>query len=800
MRESSSDPKRRRVCENPRQLGSKADSENNMTADGRACQVENSDQTAENFSAKVLTPLKTSHLLALNAQVLISPKPNKVPKTPSKSKEPIPNCIQKKMKKFKGSYTTYYYHSCDDFNYEDMKEVRAWMAENPDHESHKSGSSPTKAKCPQTLLSCMKRVKVEQKFVIRHLCDSTVFNSNSAAKSWMRDNPEHKPCPTLWFKDNDDPSGEVEKDAADEGDEQDPNVEGSDQVGDGQLVEDVVQAQGEERLDENYSVLKVIPEEKEKPASRDDDESSKAISSKRAAPEKGNVNLKEDGFDADSEEVDSDDEVKKKSLKGGKGKKGNAASLRAKSPSLITQKNAPPCMKRRDRKIENKRVSGFFHECNSQWFSSWTEAKKWLLENEDHLNNTLEKGTTDKKVKKENLSKGSDAVKERSNTKGDHERKAGESSSSESDYEEENDKVLPEPSRRNKDTQKTAKAESISSMSPLAIMEASMEAEEEGHHEMDTTETQPLDEMSKEEVESKGDLGKKSKKQGKVKAHKEANKKVDESESDSGEEMGNSKSRMVGMQLEAELEKTSKTMAGESDGRKETKEQWGKLEGNEEADATVDDKSNTPEGNLNRSEVDKIKEKEQAGPSSSDSDSGTEAFSGSEKTKSAPPSSRDETSLAVQSPKVTDIQTKSKGSPAKSGIRRKEEESSSSCSDTDTESEAEKSKAPARKPAPGVNATVVGPNKGVVGPNKGVVGPNKGGSSTESDSESEENDSESEENRPLLAIEDKSAVSADKTAANLSKGSDAVKEGGNERKAGESSSSESDDEEESQKT
>merc|ERR1719210_1625692 len=257
---------------------------------------------------------------------------------------------------------------------------------------------------------------------------------------------------------------------------------------------------------------------------------------------------------------------------------------------------------------------------------------------------------------------------------------------------------------------------------------------------MDTTETQPLDEMNKEEEESKGDLGKTSKKQGKVKAHKEANKKIDESESDSGEEMGNSKSRMVGMQLEAELEKTSKTRAGESDGRKETKEQWGKLEGNEEADATVDDKSNTPEGNLNRSEVDKIKEKEQAGPSSSDSDSGTEAFSGTEKTKSAPSSSRDETSLAVQSPKVTDIQTNSKGSPVKWGIRRKEEESSSSGSDTDTESEAEKSKAPARKPAPGVNATVVGPNKG-------VVGPNKGGSSTGETSSSSESDSESEENR-----------------------------------------------------
>ena len=126
-RESSSDSKRQRVCENPRQLDSKADSENNMTADGRACQVESSAQTTENFSTKVLTPLKESHLLALNAQALISPKPNKVPKTPSKRKEPIPNCIQKKMKKFKGSMTTYYYHSCDDFNYEDMKQVNIYQ-------------------------------------------------------------------------------------------------------------------------------------------------------------------------------------------------------------------------------------------------------------------------------------------------------------------------------------------------------------------------------------------------------------------------------------------------------------------------------------------------------------------------------------------------------------------------------------------------------------------------------------------------------------------------------------------------
>ena len=127
-RESSSDTKRRRLCENPRQLDSKADSENNMTADCRACQVESSDQTTENSSsAKVMTPLKESHLLALNAQVLISPKPNKVPKTPSNRKEPIPNCIQKKLKRFRGSITTYYYHSCDDFNYEDMKQVNIYQ-------------------------------------------------------------------------------------------------------------------------------------------------------------------------------------------------------------------------------------------------------------------------------------------------------------------------------------------------------------------------------------------------------------------------------------------------------------------------------------------------------------------------------------------------------------------------------------------------------------------------------------------------------------------------------------------------
>merc|ERR1719193_2063262 len=136
-----------------------------------------------------------------------------------------------------------------------------------------------------------------------------------------------------------------------------------------------------------------------------------------------------------------------------------------------------------------------------------------------------------------------------------------------------------------------------------------MEAEEEGHHEMELTEKQLLDEMNKEEVENKGGGGKKSRKQGKVRAHKEANKKVDESESDSGEEIGNSNSRMVGMQLEAELEKSSKTRAGESVAREEIKEQGGKLEGNEDTDAIANDKSNTPEGNLNMSRVDNIKEK-----------------------------------------------------------------------------------------------------------------------------------------------------------------------------------------------
>merc|ERR1719430_1073348 len=61
----------------------------------------------------------------------------------------------------------------------------------------------------------MKRVKVEKKFIIHHLCDSASFSSLSKARTWLTENPEHKPCPTLWFKGN---TGEDEE--ADEGGDQ----------------------------------------------------------------------------------------------------------------------------------------------------------------------------------------------------------------------------------------------------------------------------------------------------------------------------------------------------------------------------------------------------------------------------------------------------------------------------------------------------------------------------------------------------------------------------------------------------
>ena len=101
------------------------------------------------------------------------------------------------------------------------------MAENPEHTSAASVAPSKVLQTPseglltpskgfQSLPSCMKRVKVEQRFIIRHLCDHLVFDSISKARSWLVENPGHKPCPTLWFKDNAD-AGEDEDAEVEEG-------------------------------------------------------------------------------------------------------------------------------------------------------------------------------------------------------------------------------------------------------------------------------------------------------------------------------------------------------------------------------------------------------------------------------------------------------------------------------------------------------------------------------------------------------------------------------------------------------
>ena len=80
-------------------------------------EVENNNMSSKKF-----------HLLPLQPQALNSPKQAEegaaVAKSPApKGKEPIPSCIKKKVKKFNGTNTIYYYHACDDYNYEDMRQV-----------------------------------------------------------------------------------------------------------------------------------------------------------------------------------------------------------------------------------------------------------------------------------------------------------------------------------------------------------------------------------------------------------------------------------------------------------------------------------------------------------------------------------------------------------------------------------------------------------------------------------------------------------------------------------------------------
>ena len=102
---------------NPKRLkaqDTKDASENNAAA-GKS-EVENNN----------MSPTRKSHLLLLQPQPLVpdqsAVKDTVVSKTPER-KETIPPCVKKRVKKFNGSSTSYYYHACNDYNYEDVKQV-----------------------------------------------------------------------------------------------------------------------------------------------------------------------------------------------------------------------------------------------------------------------------------------------------------------------------------------------------------------------------------------------------------------------------------------------------------------------------------------------------------------------------------------------------------------------------------------------------------------------------------------------------------------------------------------------------
>ena len=111
------DPKRLKVQGISKQ-SSNGDFENNAAIAMGESEVENNN---------VLS--RKSNLLPLQPQALNSPKSTVKGVTASKTpgskgnKEPIPSCIKMRVKKFNGTNTTYYYHACDDYNYEDMRQV-----------------------------------------------------------------------------------------------------------------------------------------------------------------------------------------------------------------------------------------------------------------------------------------------------------------------------------------------------------------------------------------------------------------------------------------------------------------------------------------------------------------------------------------------------------------------------------------------------------------------------------------------------------------------------------------------------
>merc|ERR1719397_1685703 len=233
--------------------------------------------------------------------------------------------------------------------------------------------------------------------------------------------------------------------------------------------------------------------------------------------------------------------------------------------SILTQKNAPPCIKRKEKKEGDRRLSGFLHTCDSHWFPSWTKARLWLEQNEDHLSFSTSMGISGKEDK---TNSGKKAIKQK--------------------------EVLAASSKKVEDQSKKKSKQSASGVGPLAALQAAMEDEirSSGTKSPDMFDSE--DENGKASEGDKTKVDRKEKSKGKAiqpKKQKKTpescrapSKENEESESeDSGEEMGNSKSRMIGMQLEKELENSS--LKGETGGKQKAGDKQSNSKGNKDAKA-----------------------------------------------------------------------------------------------------------------------------------------------------------------------------------------------------------------------
>merc|ERR1712032_1393381 len=465
--------------------------------------------------------------------------------------------------------------------------------------------------------------------------DHLVFDSIAKARSWLVENPGHKPCPTLWFKDN-----------ADAGEDEDA------EVGEGQedsYADDVEGTAEEAEAEEGEKTVEG--------AAKENTAKSRAKESVDEKYGKTGVDQEQEGFDADSEEADTDAEgsQKKKKLKVKKAAgvkvvkstasaSGDDTDSSRKRSSTLTQKNAPPCIKRKEKREGDKRLSGFLHTCDSHWFPSWTEARPWLEQNEDHLSFSTSMGISGKEDK---TCSGKKAMKQK--------------------------EMLVASSKKVKDQTKKKSKQSASGVAPLAVLQAAME-DEIRSSQVEGSGTKSPDMFESEEENGKASEGDKTKVDGKEKSKGKAiqpkkqkktpescrapSKENEESESeDSGEEMGNSKSRMIGMQLEKKLDNSS--LKGGTSGKEKAGDKQSKPKGNKDAEAVsageendtnvktqknksdvvgkagkdakvkTGEKTSPTAGNPSKAEIKKKKEKEEES-SSSDSDSDTEAFTGAE--------------------------------------------------------------------------------------------------------------------------------------------------------------------------